>query len=160
MKSSRTRVSSLLVASSMLVTLQAVAGPYGDDMAKCLVKSSSPEDKSVFIKWLFSGIALHPDVASMTMITTQQREDFNKRAGALFQRLLTESCRTEAQQAIRYEGPATIQYAFQVFGQAAAGDLFANPSVAAGMKDLAKYIDQEKIKALSTAAATPSSSNR
>ena len=48
-----------------------------------------------------------------------------------------------------YEGPATIQYAFQVFGQAAAGDLFANPSVAAGMKDLVKYMDQDKIKALS-----------
>jgi hypothetical protein len=97
-------------------------------------------------------MALHPDVASMTMITAQQREDFNKRAGALFQRLLTESCRSEVQLAIRYEGPATIQYAFQVFGQAAAGELFANSSVSAGMKDMNKYIDQDKIKALATVA--------
>ncbi len=85
----------------------------------------------------------------MATISAKQRDDFNKGAGLLFQRLLTESCRAETQLAIRYEGPAIVQYAFQVFGQAAAGDLFANPSVAAGMKDLTKYIDEEKIKALS-----------
>jgi hypothetical protein len=123
-------------------------------MGKCLVKASSPEDRAVFIKWLFSSISLHPDVASMTMITAQQREDINKRTAALLQKLLTELCRSETQQAIRYEGPATLQYAFQIFGQAAAGDLFANPNVAAGMKDVTKYIDQDKIKALSTAEAT------
>jgi len=148
MKCSRTLVRSSLVTLSMLGSMHAVAGPYGDDMAKCLVKASNPDDRTVFIKWLFAAIALHPDVASMATISLQQRDEFSKRAGALFQRLLTESCRSETQQAIRYEGPATIQYAFQVFGQAAAGDLFANPSVAAGMKDLTKYIDQDKIKAL------------
>jgi hypothetical protein len=149
MKCSRTLVRSLLVTLSILASMHAVAGPYGDDMAKCLVKSSSPEDQTVFIKWLFAAMALHPDVASLATITVQQRDEFSKRAGALFQRLLTESCRSETQLAIRYEGPATIQYAFQVFGQAAAGNLFANPSVAVGMKDLTKYIDQDKIKALS-----------
>jgi hypothetical protein len=149
MKCSRTFVRSLVVMLSIAASTHAVAGPYGDDMAKCLVKAASPDDQTVFIKWLFAAIALHPDVASMASISAQQRDEFNKRAGALFQRLLTESCRSETQQAIRYEGPATIQYAFQVFGQAAAGNLFANPSVAVGMKDLAKYIDQDKIKALS-----------
>jgi len=148
MKCSRNLIRCLLVMLSMLTSMHAAAGPYGDDMAKCLVKSSSPEDRAVFIRWLFAAIALHPDVASMATITTQQRDAFSKRAGALFQRLLTESCRSETQLAIRYEGPATIQYAFQVFGQAAAGELFTNPSVAAGMKDLTKYIDQDKIKAL------------
>jgi hypothetical protein len=150
MTCSRTLVRSVLVTSALLAGTHAVAGPYGDDMAKCLVKSSSPEDQTVFIKWLFSAMALHPDVASLATISAQQRDEFSKRAGALFQRLLTESCRSETQQAIRYEGLATIQYAFQVFGQAAAGNLFANPSVAVGMKDLTKYIDQDKIKALTT----------
>jgi hypothetical protein len=149
MKYSRTIARSLLVALSMFASMHAVAGPYGDDMAKCLVKAASPDDRTVFIRWLFASIALHPDVASMATISAKQRDDFNKGAGALFQRLLTESCRSETKQAIRFEGPATIQYAFQVFGQAAAGNLFANPTVAAGMKDLAKYIDQDKIKGLS-----------
>jgi hypothetical protein len=153
MKCSPTFVRSLLVTLSIMTSMHAVAGPYGDDMAKCLVKAASPDDQTVFIKWLFAAIALHPDVASMASISPQQRDELSKRAGALFQRLLTESCRSETQQAIRYEGAATIQYAFQVFGQAAAGNLIANPSVAVGMKDLAKYIDQDKIKALSSTGA-------
>jgi hypothetical protein len=150
MKYSSINLRSVCVLLPMFVGTHAFAGPYGDDMAKCLVKAASPEDRVVFIKWLFAAIALHPDVASMATIAPQQRDEFNKRAGALFQRLLTESCRSETQQAIRYEGPAIVQYAFQVFGQAAAGDLFSSPRVAEGMKDLSKYIDQEKIKALST----------
>jgi hypothetical protein len=150
MKYSRPLVRCSLVALSIFTSMHAVAGPYGDDMAKCLVKEAGPDDRTVFIRWLFAAIALHPDVASMATISAKQRDEFNKGAGALFQRLLTESCRSQTQQAIRYEGPAITQYAFQVFGQAAAGDLFANPSVAAGMKDLVKYIDQDKIKALST----------
>ncbi len=150
MKHARTFICTGLMTSSMLLSAHSVAGPYGDDMAKCLVKSTSPDDRTVFIRWLFAAISLHPAVAAMANVSAKQRDDFNRGAAALFQRLLTESCRSETKQAIRYEGPAIIQYAFQVFGQAAAGDLFANPAVGEGMKDLAKYIDQDKIKALST----------
>jgi hypothetical protein len=135
----------------MFISMHAVAGPYADDMAKCLVKATSTEDRGIFMRWLFAAMSLHPEVASMAAVSPQQRDDLNKRTGALIQTLLTESCRSETLQAVRYEGPATIRYAFQVFGQAAAGDLFSDPRVAAGMKDLAKYVDQEKLKQLSTA---------
>lgn len=138
----------VIVALAMIISMHAVAGPYADDMAKCLVKATSTEDRGLFMRWLFSAMALHPEVASMAAVSPQQRDDLNKRTGALIQKLLTETCRPEARQALRYEGAATIQYAFQIFGQAAAGDLFSDPRVAAGMKDLAKYIDQEKMKQL------------
>ena len=78
MKCSRTFVRSLLVTLSIMTSMHAVAGPYGDDMAKCLVKAASPDDQTVFIKWLFAAIALHPDVASMASISPQQRDEFSK----------------------------------------------------------------------------------
>jgi hypothetical protein len=143
----------VVAAISCIVAIDALAGPYGDDMAKCLVKSASPTDRNSFLKWLFTSIALHPDVQSMVTISAEQRDEMNKNAGALFMRLLTESCRTETQQAIRYEGPATLQYAFQVFGQAAVGDLLANPIVAEGMKGLNKYLDEQKFKAMMSEGA-------
>jgi hypothetical protein len=59
MKCLRTFVRSLLVTLSIMASMHAVAGPYGDDMAKCLVKAASPDDQTVFIKWLFAAIALH-----------------------------------------------------------------------------------------------------
>jgi hypothetical protein len=125
-----------------------VAGPYADDMAKCLVKSASPEDRTLLMKWIFSAMALHPDLSSMSSITAQQRDTLSKGAGALFQRLLLESCRSETQVAVQNEGPETVQYAFQILGQVAVRGLMTDPHVLEGMKSLAQGLDEEKLKAL------------
>jgi hypothetical protein len=145
-------------ATAVLITLLAVlmcaapgpaaAGPFADDMAKCLVKSTSNEDRTLLVRWIFSAITLHPDLTSLSSITPQQRSDITAKAGALFQRLLLDSCKSETQQAVQNEGQQTIQYAFQVLGQAATRGLFTDPHVMDGMKDLAKNIDEDKLKAL------------
>jgi hypothetical protein len=119
-------------------------------MAKCLVKSASPEDRTLLVKWIFSAISLHPDLASMSAISTQQRDALTKSAGALFQRLLLESCQSETQQAVQNEGPQTIQYAFQILGQVATRGLMTDPHVLEGMKSLGKGLDEERLKTLLT----------
>jgi hypothetical protein len=145
----RTLVFSVLLTAAIGMTPRsALAGPYADDMAKCLVKSTSPEDRSLLIRWMFSAMALHPDVASMAAVTKQQRDDIVKNTGALFQRLMLDSCKAETKDAIQNEGPQTIQYAFQILGQVAARGLFTDPHVAATMADLGKSVDQEKFKSL------------
>ncbi len=126
----------------------ASAGPYADDMAKCLVKSASPEDRTVLVKWIFSAIALHPDLASMAVIPAKQREEITSSAGALFQRLLLVSCRAETQAAVQNEGQAAIQYAFSILGQVATRGLLTDPHVVAGLQDLSKGLDEEKLKSL------------
>ena len=130
-----------------------IAGPYADDMAKCFVKSASPEDRSLLVRWIFSAMSLHPDLASMSSISPQQRDTLAKGAGALFQRLLLESCRAETQVAIQNEGPQTIQYGFQILGQVATRGLLADPHVLEGMKSLAQGLDEDKLKALLTPGA-------
>ena len=126
----------------------AAAGPFADDMAKCLVNSTSTADRTVLVKWIFSVIALHPDLSAMSSISAKQRDDLSRSAGALFQRLLVESCRSETQKALQNEGKQTIQYAFQILGQVATTGLFNDPHVAEGTKDLAKYLDEDKLKTL------------
>jgi len=61
--------------------------------------------------------------------------------------LLTVSCKEQSQKAVKYEGRMAIQAAFQVLGQVAAGELMANPEVAAGLAGLNKYFDEEKLDA-------------
>src|SRR5258708_5845826 len=103
-------------------------------MAKCLVKAATPDDRTLLVKWIFSTMTLHPDLSSMSSVSPQQRETLSKDAGALFQRLLTESCRSETQQAVQNEGAQTIQYAFQILGQVATRGLFTDPHVVEGMQ--------------------------
>jgi hypothetical protein len=128
--------------------LPAHAGPYADDMSKCLVQATTPADRGVFIKWMFSAMALNPEVESMAKISETQREQMNQAAAGLFQKLLLVSCKTQTQQAVRYEGPQTIGQAFNVFGQVAGRELFANPRVAEGMGGLMKYVDESKLNEL------------
>ncbi len=143
-----------VVCATLLCTSRfAVAGPFADDMAKCLVNSTSPQDRTVLVQWIFSVIALHPDLSASSSISPKQRENLSRSTGALFQRLLVESCRSQTQLALQNEGQQTIQYAFQILGQVATTGLFSDPHVAEGTKDLAKYVDEEKLKALQPGTA-------
>jgi len=154
------RYSSIVAAVMCALTCAAfappsVAGPYADDMAKCMVNSTSPADRSLFVKWMFAAIALHPDVSSMAVISAQQRDELNKNTAAMFQHLLLESCRAETQKALRNEGQQTISYAFEILGRSAAQSLMSEPSVATAMGGFAKYFDPEKMKALMDDKAAP-----
>lgn len=149
MRKTRLIANFLLVCSWSLWCTCASAGPYVDDMAKCLVKDTGAADRTALTNWIFAAMALHPDVEVMATIDDERRADINQVAGALFQRLLVESCREETRLAIKYEGQSAIQSAFGLLGQIAMQDLFANPKVAAGLGELEKNMDREKIAELS-----------
>lgn len=142
-----------LLTAGLLAAAPSGAGPYSDDLAKCMVRMSTPADRAEFVKFLFSAIAQHPDVSSMAHIPPQQMEATLKATGELIQRLLLQACRSEAQQAIHYEGMQAVFYGFQFYGQAMAAELFGNPIVAAKMKDLNKYLDADKFKAFAAESA-------
>jgi hypothetical protein len=126
----------------------AVAGVYTDEMSKCLVASTSAGDKESLVRWIFANAALHPAVASIATVTSEQRTSMNQSAGQLFDRLLTDTCRKQTREALQYEGPAAIQLSFQVLGQVAMGTLMAHPAVGQGFSEFAKFVDEKKIEAL------------
>jgi hypothetical protein len=137
---------SLVVALSC-VAGKAEAGPYGDDMSKCLVSSTSTADKSLLMKWIFSAMSLNKDVSAYVNIPAATRDQLNKDTGALFTRLLAESCKQQTRDAYKYEGSAAISSAFEVLGKIATQGIFGDPAVAAGIADLMKNMDQVKVKA-------------
>lgn len=127
---------------------QAHAGLYTDDLSRCLVEQTTKEDRSAMVQWMFTAMATHPAVASLAKVTPEQIEVANKTVGELFMRLLTDSCLEQSRKALVYEGPATIQLSFQVLGQVAAGELYANPEVLKAMSGLQKYTDPKKLEEL------------
>lgn len=133
---------------ALLSPSAASAGVYTDDLSKCLIESTSTEDRTALVKWIFIAASVHPAISSLSTATTADIDSANQVTGALFMRLLTESCRLQTQKALRFEGPATIQLSFTVLGQVAGAELFSNPAVTKGMADLAKYIDSRKLDAL------------
>jgi hypothetical protein len=124
------------------------AGPYANDMAKCLVRSTTDADKGVLVRWMFSAISLNPEVTSMVNLTEQQREKYNKDFATLVMRLLTDACKQETKLAIQYEGQQAIANSFRVLGAVAARGLMSHPSVSAYMAGIDKYLDKKKLEAL------------
>lgn len=124
----------------------AQAGMYGDDFARCLVRSTSPSDQVSFIAWVYSALSLHPAVRRYSSMTAAQRSDINRSVGALYTRLIAVDCRAEAVAALKFEGDGALQPAFKVFGEVAMRGLLTDPSVNQGMAQLADDVDQAKLK--------------
>ena len=143
-----TRLLAFIALVLLATTPPAWSGPYGDSLGKCLVRASTPAEKATLVRWMFSMMALHPDVQASCTLTPAQRTTVSKDTAQLFERLLTERCATEAREAIRYEGSATIQTSFSLLGQVAARELFQNPRVAEGLAELGKHLDEKKLNDL------------
>jgi hypothetical protein len=125
----------------------AIAGPYGDEFTKCLVRSTTDADRNFLVKWMFAAMASHPEVKSMASISAEQADELNKGTAILFERLLIESCLTETREAIKYEGGSPIEGGFTILGSVAARGLMSHPDVAVFMSGMGNYLDSEKIQA-------------
>lgn len=122
------------------------AGPFSDEMSKCLVKSTSDADKSLLIQWVFAAMSAHPDVKALSNVSNEKGIDLNKRTAGLLVSLLTERCKAETQQAVKYEGPGVLKTSFQVLGEVAMQGMMTNPDVVSYMGGLGKYVDTEALK--------------
>lgn len=138
-----------IVSSVALLTMTmgvVYAGPYNNELSKCLVDSTSKKDRTNLVKWVFSAASLNPAVSSIANVSPQDLDKANAQTAKLLMRLLTESCKSETQNALKFEGPVTLQASFQVLGQVAGRELFNSPEVSKAMAGLAKHLDAEKLK--------------
>ena len=136
----------------LLASTPAFAGPYTDDLAKCLVSSTTTADRNALVKWMFAATSTHPAVKSLVTMSAVQIDEANKTVAALFVKLLAESCKTKTQEALKYEGKSAIDASFTVLCQVAGRELFSDPNVAANMAGLQKYFDKNKLQQLGDSA--------
>lgn len=135
----------ILSAAGILACSSAHAGVYSDALGVCLVKSTTASDRTNLVRWVFSSIALHPDIRAMSSITVAQRADIDKTAGGLYERLLTVDCRAETIAAVKNEGSAGLEAGFNTLGQVAMRGLFSASEVTAGMAGLTANVDSAKL---------------
>jgi hypothetical protein len=147
----KNRMASSLLGSLLVlgatISASAVAGPYTEKLSECLVNKTTTADKNVLMNWMFAAMALNPSVAKYTVISDANREKINVDMATLVEVLITESCKTQLQEAAKYDGDTALQTSFEVFGREAARELFANPAVAKNMASFSKLIDMDKINA-------------
>ena len=121
------------------------AGPFGDEMAKCLVTSTSNRDRTKLVKWMFRVYGEHPEVSYMVDLSDREKKVIDKDIADVFTRLLSEDCVDETKKALDYEGDNVMFTAFQALGQVAAQGFNVNPIVERSINKFNEFIEYEKL---------------
>jgi hypothetical protein len=115
-------------------------------LSQCLADTTSGKDRKDLARWVFFGMASHPEIKQFTTPSAAGAEaETNKTIADLFTRLLAESCMRQAQAAFKEGGAKAIEIAFQTLGQLAMQELMTNPDVNARMASFEKSLDQNKL---------------
>ena len=121
------------------------AGPFGDEMARCLVTSTNNRDKNKLVKWIFRVYGEHPEVSYMVDLSDREKKVIDKDVADLFTRLLSEDCADETKKALNYEGDVVMFKAFRVLGQVAAKGFNDDPNVTKSINKFVELVDTEKL---------------
>jgi hypothetical protein len=122
--------------------------PAAQALSACIEQHTTSEDNIVLLRWLFVSIARHPSVSPLAAIPDAERVDANRQMGALFNRLVLESCSSETRAAFQSDGQPALNLAFEEFGERAMTSLMSNPDVGAGMSEVGAYIDEQRLQQL------------
>tara|TARA_A100001035_G_C27634047_1_gene431379 strand:- start:122 stop:586 length:465 start_codon:yes stop_codon:yes gene_type:complete len=124
------------------------AGPFGDDMARCLVLATSSKDNSLLGRWLVRVYGEHSDSKDLTKLSDYKKELIDKDVAELFTRLLSEDCREETKKALKFEGDVVMFNAFRVLGEVAGQELIEDKNVSKAINKFTEYVDYRKLKYL------------
>lgn len=124
----------------------ASAGPYGDALGRCMVKSITAEEKTTLLRWTFFMLAAHPALRDASAITPEQRSAISKKTAKILERLLTQSCAAETLQATRHEGAVGVQTSVAVLNQLALTNLLVTKEVTDALTECIYFMDREKLK--------------
>lgn len=133
------------IAISIATTSFVHAGIYADDLSRCLVESSTADDKITLAKWMFTAMTLHPSVKDLSSATDNDRRISSQNMADLIVDLVSVRCVEQSKKAIKYEGQVALQTSFTILGQVAAQELFANQAVAKELADIENHMNVELV---------------
>lgn len=144
---------SLILLAGLALVPAAHAGVYSDALGKCLVERSTDADKAQLIEWIFSAIALNPQISQYARISPAQRRQIDRNMAALFNRMLLEDCRPETEAAFKYEGSSALSGAFDLLGRVAGQQIFNSPEVSTGTENFVNLVDLPRLESLMSPAS-------
>ena len=134
-----------LCIASILFTASCWAGPYGDDLKRCLVESTSKRDNIVLVRWMSKALLAHPEVKDLAVISNAKAVQIDKDFARYVERLLGENCGAPFANVMRYENPDAIRGSFEFLGQVATKEMVDNGQVQEAVTGVLKQLDMEKI---------------
>lgn len=119
-------------------------------LGSCMVDSMTGKERKEMAQWIFFAIAAHPEIKEYSNVPEAIKNTTDMHMAKLVTRLLTEDCLAQAKAAVKQEGNAAIVGAFELVGKVAMQELMRSNEVSNSIGAYAKYLDQEKLKSISS----------
>ncbi len=136
----------LFIGATLLGASQiALAGPTVDQLSNCLMKSTTPTDKTVVLQWTFVALGNHPDLKAFSNVTATQKEALDKNLATVLQRILVEQCSAQTKAVIQTEGLQAVGDSFQELGSITGEEILKTPEIKQRLNGVLKYVDLNKL---------------
>ncbi|MFQ6370184.1 hypothetical protein [Shewanella sp. YIC-542] len=139
---------------AMASGVQAIPTPTSNmqvvqQFSTCLTDSMTGKERKLLARWVFMGMAQHPEIQPYANVTAQDREHVSREVGALLTRLLTQDCEAQTKTAIAQQNSqAVFEQAFSLVGQLAMQELMLDQAVSGYLSGIGAYMDAPKMQAL------------
>ncbi len=146
-------LSMLILACSM--SASAHAGVYAQRLVGCLLKEATPQDKQVFIQRFFLVFSPTKQLKDLVNVSDRKRHEITDEFSKVFNRLFTVSCQTQTEDAVNFEGKASLGLAGQALGRAAIKEFFSDPNINKGLIEVGQEVNKVQTSNPQVFDATP-----
>lgn len=121
------------------------AGSQAEALSQCLVNKTTQQDKANLVRWFFASAAQNPKVSDFASISEDQRTEMQKSVAALFERVLTQDCKTEFRDVEENGGEQPLATSFAMLISVAMRGLIEDPSVSRALGSIDSDLHRDKI---------------
>jgi len=132
----------------LILTAALNAGVYTQDLIKCMVQNSTPQDIQTLKKWIFIAFAQDEEFSKYVNIPQKDKIEINKKMGEYVTRLLTQKCPKELKYAVKYEGAQAISSAFKYLGSIAGSSLTSSEGFKNFSNQFINYVDKNRLNSV------------
>lgn len=146
----------LLIVPAVLAAFAAAparATPPATELARCLADNTTGKERKELARWIFLGMAAHPDMAALSNATAADRDQADRAMADLMTQLLTDRCGSVLRREREVLGTEGMRVAFQSLGQLAMQELMSDPAVGQAMAGFERYVDHRRIDSYLAASA-------
>ena len=144
------RISYLFLIFVVIFSNKVSAGPFTDNLTRCILVSTDEDDYTKLVNWIFRVVAEHPDIKSDVgdVYSKNQKIMADVNLAEVFTKLLTRECRTESIQAFKYEQDIALFESFKMLGEISMQKMMEDPAVSKSVEEFTKYMDEKAIEEL------------
>ena len=139
------KIKIIAAALSLIVCLPAAAETNEEKLSTCITNTTTGKERKDLAKWIFTVMAVHPELSGMSNITQEKRDEISKLTADTFTSIMTERCVTELKQVMAVEGQEGAKRAFESLGRLAMVELMNNQAVTNETGYYIKFADTQKI---------------